>query len=169
MSSHNSFSVSGSSPTKKKTKWDFLVEFHGAILLRVPLSDGGLQWIERHIGADTVINPTSRSSWKWIRHSQHRQNGSGTGTSQMRAAENVSPISEAICGSGTIDGRGQDAFAGTAISGDRGDKKTFRSSNFGEDGTEEVRTDLGFALVNAGAQMSKAALMPLGQNHLAGT
>jgi len=52
MSSHNSFFVSGSSPTKKKTKWDFSVEYHGAILLLVPLSDGGLRWIERHIGAD---------------------------------------------------------------------------------------------------------------------
>jgi len=57
MSSHDSFSVSGSSPTKKKTKWDFRVEFHGAILLLVPLSDGGLRWIEKHIGADNGYQP----------------------------------------------------------------------------------------------------------------
>ena len=58
MSSHNdSFVASGSSPTKKKTKWDFRVEFHGAILLLIPLSDGGLRWIERHIGADNGYQP----------------------------------------------------------------------------------------------------------------
>jgi hypothetical protein len=58
MSSHNSFSVSGSSPTrKKKTKWDFRVEFHGAILLLVPLSDGGLRWIDRCIGAGNGYQP----------------------------------------------------------------------------------------------------------------
>jgi len=57
MSSHNSFSVSGSSPTKKKTKWDFRVEFHGAILLLVALSDGGLRWIEKHIGPDNGYQP----------------------------------------------------------------------------------------------------------------
>jgi hypothetical protein len=56
-SSHNSFSVSGSSPGEKKTKWDFRVEFHGAILLLVPLSDGGLRWIEKHIGADNGYQP----------------------------------------------------------------------------------------------------------------
>ena len=44
-------------PRKKKTKWDFRVEFHDAILLLVPLSDGGLQWIERHIGADNGYQP----------------------------------------------------------------------------------------------------------------
>jgi hypothetical protein len=63
--------------------------------------------------------------------------------------ENVSPIrSDTICGEGgTIEGRGQDTFAGTAISCDRGDEKTFSSSNFGEDGTEKVRARLVFALV----------------------
>jgi hypothetical protein len=40
MSSHDLFSVSGSSPTKKKAKWDFRVEFHGSICLLVPLSSG---------------------------------------------------------------------------------------------------------------------------------
>ena len=57
MSSHNSFSVSSSSPTKKKTKWDFRVEFHGAILLLVPLSDGGLRWIAKNISADNGYQP----------------------------------------------------------------------------------------------------------------
>jgi hypothetical protein len=58
MSSHDSFAASGSSPTrKKKIKWDFRVEFHGAILLLVPLSDGGLRWVERHIGADNGYQP----------------------------------------------------------------------------------------------------------------
>ncbi len=63
MSSHNdSFTSSGSSPTrqKKKTsisKADFRVEFHGAILLLVPLSDGGLRWVERCIGADNGYQP----------------------------------------------------------------------------------------------------------------
>ena len=58
MSTLNSYSASGSSPTKEK-KWDFRVEFHGAILLLVPLSDGGLRWIEKHIGADptAIIEP----------------------------------------------------------------------------------------------------------------
>jgi hypothetical protein len=57
MSSQNPYSASGSSPTKKKTKWDFRVEFHGAILLLVPLSDGGLRWVEKHIGADNGYQP----------------------------------------------------------------------------------------------------------------
>jgi hypothetical protein len=63
MSSHNdSFTSSGSSPTRQKTKTkipqrDFRVEFHGAILLLVPLSDGGLRWIEKHIGADNGYQP----------------------------------------------------------------------------------------------------------------
>jgi hypothetical protein len=33
------------------------MEFHGAILLLVLLSNGGLQWIERHIGADNGCQP----------------------------------------------------------------------------------------------------------------
>jgi hypothetical protein len=57
MSSHDSFSVSGSSPTKKKTKWDFRVEFHGAIVLLCPLTKPGFRWIERHIGADNGYQP----------------------------------------------------------------------------------------------------------------
>jgi hypothetical protein len=58
MSSHDSFAASGNSPTrKKKTKCDFRVEYHGAILLLVPLSDGGLRWIEVHIGADNGYQP----------------------------------------------------------------------------------------------------------------
>jgi hypothetical protein len=55
--SQNSYSASGSSPTKTKAKWDFRVEYHGAILLLVPLSDGGLRWVERCIGADNGYQP----------------------------------------------------------------------------------------------------------------
>jgi hypothetical protein len=58
MSSHDSFAASGNSPTrKKKTKWDFRVEFHGAIILLCPLTKPGLRWIERHIGADNGYQP----------------------------------------------------------------------------------------------------------------
>jgi hypothetical protein len=61
MSSHDSYAASGNSPTrKKKTKipqGDFRVEYHGAILLLVPLSDCGLRWVERHIGADNGYQP----------------------------------------------------------------------------------------------------------------
>jgi hypothetical protein len=55
--SHDSFSVSGSSPTKNKAKWDFRVEFHGAIILLCPLTKPGFRWIERHIGADNGYQP----------------------------------------------------------------------------------------------------------------
>jgi hypothetical protein len=62
MASHDSFTFSGSSPTRQKKKSaipkaDFRVEFHGAILLLVPLSDCGLRWIEKHIGADNGYQP----------------------------------------------------------------------------------------------------------------
>jgi hypothetical protein len=49
---------------KKKTKWDFRVEYHGAILLLVPLSHHGLRWVERCIGADNgyqTLLPNSRN------------------------------------------------------------------------------------------------------------
>ena len=57
MSSHNSFSVSSSSPTKKKTKWDFRVEFHGAIILLVPLTRSGCSWAAKNISADNGHQP----------------------------------------------------------------------------------------------------------------
>jgi hypothetical protein len=57
MSSHDSFSVSGSSPTKKKTKWDFRVEFHGAIILVVPLTRSGRASVNKNIGADNGFQP----------------------------------------------------------------------------------------------------------------
>ena len=57
MSSQNSFSVSGSSPTKKKSKWDFRVEYHGSICLVVPLSRRGCAWINKNIGADNGYQP----------------------------------------------------------------------------------------------------------------
>jgi hypothetical protein len=57
MSSYDSFSVSGSSPTKEKTKWDFRVEHHGSICLVVPLSRRGCAWINKNIGADNGYQP----------------------------------------------------------------------------------------------------------------
>jgi hypothetical protein len=57
MSSDDSFSVSGSSPTKKKAKWDFRVEFHGAIILLVPLTKPGCAWAVKNIGADNGYQP----------------------------------------------------------------------------------------------------------------
>jgi hypothetical protein len=53
MSLTDSFAASGSSPTrKKKTKWDFRVEFHGSICLLVPLTRSGCAWVNKNIGAD---------------------------------------------------------------------------------------------------------------------
>jgi hypothetical protein len=53
MSSHDSFAASGSSPTqKKKTNWDFRVEFHGSIVLLIPLTRSGCAWANKNIGAD---------------------------------------------------------------------------------------------------------------------
>ncbi len=58
MSSHDSFAASGNSPTRQnKTKWDFRVEFHGAIVLVCPLTKPGFRWVERHIGADNGYQP----------------------------------------------------------------------------------------------------------------
>jgi hypothetical protein len=55
--SQKSYSASGSSPTKKKIKWDFRVEYHGAIPLPIPLFDHGLRWVERCVGADNGYQP----------------------------------------------------------------------------------------------------------------
>ena len=58
MSSHDSFAASGSSPTrKKKAKWDFRVDFHGAIILLVPLTRSGCAWANKNIGADNGYQP----------------------------------------------------------------------------------------------------------------
>ena len=58
MSSTNSFAASGSSPTRRqKTKWDFRVEFHGAIILLVPLTRSGCAWASKNIGADNGYQP----------------------------------------------------------------------------------------------------------------
>ena len=58
MSSHDSFAASGNSPTrKKKTKWDFRVEFHGAIILLCPLTKPGCAWLNKNIGADNGYQP----------------------------------------------------------------------------------------------------------------
>jgi hypothetical protein len=58
MSSHDSFAASGSSPTRRrKTKWDFRVEFHGAIILLVPLTSSACAWANKNIGADNGFQP----------------------------------------------------------------------------------------------------------------
>jgi hypothetical protein len=62
MSSHNSFSVSGSSPTKKKTKWDFRVEFHGAIILLLLLTSSGCACHGTSSGASGGVGPIKTSA-----------------------------------------------------------------------------------------------------------
>jgi hypothetical protein len=61
MSSHNSFSVSDSSPTQKTTtaipKANFRVEFHASICLIVPLCASGRGWLNEHIGKDNGFQP----------------------------------------------------------------------------------------------------------------
>ena len=61
MSSHDLFSVSGTSPTpRKKTvfpKADFRVENHGSIILIVPLGASGRDWLDRHLGKDNGYQP----------------------------------------------------------------------------------------------------------------
>jgi hypothetical protein len=62
MSLHDdSYSVSGSSPTRKKKtaipKANFRVEFHGAIVLLIPLSTSGREWVHGHIGANNGYQP----------------------------------------------------------------------------------------------------------------
>jgi hypothetical protein len=61
MSSTDSFAASGSSPTRKKKtairKWDFRVEFHGAIILLIPLTRSGRAWASKNIGADNGYQP----------------------------------------------------------------------------------------------------------------
>ncbi len=57
MSSQNSYSASGNSPTIKKTKWDFRVEHHGSVCLLVPLSGPGRAWVNKNIGADNGYQP----------------------------------------------------------------------------------------------------------------
>ena len=61
MSSQNSFSVSGSSPTQKKRtaipKANFRIEFHSSICLIVPLCDSAREWLDKHIGKDNGYQP----------------------------------------------------------------------------------------------------------------
>jgi hypothetical protein len=61
MSSHDSFVASGNSSTRKKKtairKWDFRVEFHGAIILLVPVTRSGCAWANKNIGADNGFQP----------------------------------------------------------------------------------------------------------------
>jgi hypothetical protein len=61
MSSHDLFSVSGTSPTQKKRtaipKANFRVEFHGSIVLIVPLGPAAREWLDEHIGRDNGYQP----------------------------------------------------------------------------------------------------------------
>ena len=61
MSSHDLFAASGNSPTRKKRtairQGDFRVEFHGAIILLVPLTRSGCAWANKNIGADNGYQP----------------------------------------------------------------------------------------------------------------
>ena len=56
MSSHDLFSLSGSSPTpKKKTairKAHFRIELHGSVCLIVPLCASARDWLDEHLGKD---------------------------------------------------------------------------------------------------------------------
>lgn len=53
MSSGDSFSASGNSPTQP----DFCVENHGSIFLLRPLTDSAKSWVEDHIGEDNGFQP----------------------------------------------------------------------------------------------------------------
>ena len=58
MSSHDLFSVSGSSPTKKKTaipKANFRI--HTSICLIVPLCASARDWLDEHLGKNNGFQP----------------------------------------------------------------------------------------------------------------
>jgi len=61
MSSHDSFSVSGNSPTRtKKTaipKANFRIEFHSSSCLIVPLCASAREWLDEHIGKENGYQP----------------------------------------------------------------------------------------------------------------
>jgi hypothetical protein len=61
MSSHDLFSVSGSSPTLKKKssipKAHFRIEFHTSIILIVPLCAAAREWLDEHLGKDNGFQP----------------------------------------------------------------------------------------------------------------
>jgi hypothetical protein len=61
MSSHDLFSVSGTSPTPKKRtaipKADFRIENHGSVCLIVPLCASGREWLDEHLGKDNGYQP----------------------------------------------------------------------------------------------------------------
>jgi hypothetical protein len=61
MSSHDSFSVSGSSQTRiRKTaipKANFRIEFYTTICLIVPLCDSAREWLDEHIGKENGYQP----------------------------------------------------------------------------------------------------------------
>jgi hypothetical protein len=59
MSSHDLFSVSGTSRTQKKKtafpKAHFRIENHNSIILIVPLCVSAREWLDEHIGEDNGI------------------------------------------------------------------------------------------------------------------
>ena len=61
MSSHDLFSVSGSSPTHKKRtaipKANFRIEFHTSIYLIVPLCASARHWLDENLGKDNGFQP----------------------------------------------------------------------------------------------------------------
>jgi hypothetical protein len=64
MSSHDLFSVSGSSPTPKKRtafpKADFRIEHHGSIILIVPLCTSARDWLDKNLNEWNVLEKTGR-------------------------------------------------------------------------------------------------------------
>jgi hypothetical protein len=61
MSSHDLFSVSGTSPTPKKRtaipKANFRIEHHGSIILIVPLGASAREWLDKNLGRDNGFQP----------------------------------------------------------------------------------------------------------------
>jgi hypothetical protein len=61
MSSHDLFSVSGTSPTQKKRtaipKANFRLENHGSVCLIVPLCASARDWLDEHLGKGNGYQP----------------------------------------------------------------------------------------------------------------
>jgi hypothetical protein len=61
MSSHDLFSVSGSSPTQKKKtaipQAHFRIENHTSIILIVPLCSSAREWLDKNLGRDNGFQP----------------------------------------------------------------------------------------------------------------
>ena len=54
MSSPDSFSASGSSPTSGSATSDFRSENHGSVFLLCPVSPASFDWIESHLPPDRI-------------------------------------------------------------------------------------------------------------------